>query len=153
MSQLMKSLPAPGWLRDLVDATAAYQELLGWPVSVRVGQRNLVVAVGRVLDAVTMPAALGSSVRARLEPTTIMTNSTGASWTFLTRPTPFPIGDAGALRVHGAGSQLVIPAAMAMTAGREERWIDCPAPNRSLPSTGDVVEVARQHHHRLDKSA
>jgi hypothetical protein len=49
MSQLMKSLPAPGWLRDLVDATAAYQELLGWPVSVRVGQRNLVVAVGRVL--------------------------------------------------------------------------------------------------------
>ncbi len=152
MGQLMKSLPAPGWLRDLVDAKAAYQELLGWPVSVRVGQRNLVVAVGQVLDAVTMPAALGSSVRAQLEPTPIMTNSTG-SWTFLARPAPFPIGDAGVLRVHSAGSQLVIPAAMAVTMGRDERWIDCPVPNRSLPSTGDVVEVASQHHHRLDQSA
>jgi hypothetical protein len=153
MSHLMKSLPAPSWLRDLVDATASYQELLGWPVSVQVGQQNLVVAVGQVLDAVTIPAALGSSVRAQLEPTPIMTNSTGTSWTFLVKPAPFLVDGVPGLRVHGAGCQVVIPAAMALTTGGAERWIECPVPNRSLPSTGDVVDAARTYYRHLDKSA
>lgn len=149
----MKSLPAPSWLRDLVDATATYQELLGWPVSVQVGQQNLVVAVGQVLDAVTMPAALGASVRAQLDQAPIMTNSTGQQWTFLVKPGPFLVNGAGTLRVHAAGSRLVIPSGMAVTTGRAERWVERPVPNHVPPLTGDVIAVARQHTRALDLSA
>lgn len=82
--------PAPGWLRELVDARASYQERLGWPVSVQVGQRNLVVATGGVLAAVAMPAALGSRVRAQLGiailSAPIVANADGTRWTFLAKP-------------------------------------------------------------------
>jgi hypothetical protein len=153
MSHLMKSLPAPGWLRELVDATAVYQELLGWPVSVQVGERNLVVAVGRVVDAVTMPATLGASLRQHCAAAPIMTNPAGTSWTFLVKPAPFPLDGGPALRVHRAGSRLVIPAAMSVTTGPGVRWIRCPLPNHAPPSLAALVDAAHDYHRGLDRSA
>src|SRR3954470_24362526 len=55
--------PAPEWLRELAAARAHYEELFGWTVSVQVGQRQLVVALGDSLDAITMPAELGERVQ------------------------------------------------------------------------------------------
>src|SRR6266536_2906710 len=58
--------PAPAWLRELAHGRDIYEELLGWPVSVQVGKRVLIVAIGQALDAVSMPAGLGALVRAEL---------------------------------------------------------------------------------------
>src|SRR5256885_4519021 len=94
MSPPMTPMPAPDWLRHLNEARNGYQELFGWPVSVQVGQRNLVMRLGEVLDAVSMPAALGSRVRAHLEMSLmggpIIASSDGTRWTFLAKP-DYPI--------------------------------------------------------------
>jgi hypothetical protein len=137
------SVPAPDWLRELAEARANYQELLGWPVSVRVGERNLVVAVGREIDAVTMPAGLGAGVRALLGYSAmapILVNSDGEWWTFFAKPAMRIVDDLSAVGVYvaPAGSYVPIPA------GLGERWVQSPAPNRALPLTGDVLAAARR---------
>jgi hypothetical protein len=149
MGITMKPLPAPEWLRGLADARAAYQELLGWPVSVQVGERHLVVAIGSVLGAIEMPAVLGARVRAQLDrPAPIVANADGTRWTFLGRP--------GAPGGHGipalqllplpAGSYVTIPAELTESdeptaAGR---WIGRPLPGRPLPPAADILALARK---------
>ncbi len=144
MGITMKPLPAPEWLRGLADARAAYQELLGWPVSVQVGERRLVVAIGSVLGAVVMPAVLGARVRAQLErPVPIVGNSDGTRWTFIGRP--------GAASGHGipalqlrplpAGSYVTIPAELTET---DDGWISRPVPGRTLPQASDILALARK---------
>src|SRR2546428_2624978 len=82
--------PAPVWLRELATARASYQELLGWPVSMQISQRNLVVEVGAALVAASMPAGLGARVRAQLGMSfvsaPIIANRDGTRWTFLAGP-------------------------------------------------------------------
>ena len=129
--------PAPGWLRQLADAKAAYQELFGWPVSVAVGERNLVVALGRVVDAVTMPAVLGAKVLAQLGvPVPVVANSEGTRWTFFAKPAAPIVDDLSEVDLAPAGSYAVIPPEMG-------DWVEKPRPNRVLPSADAVVDAAR----------
>jgi hypothetical protein len=135
--------PAPGWLRALADARAEYQELLGWPVSVRVGDRALVVAVGGTLGAVVMPAMLGARVLACWEgqPAAVVTNADGTRWTFFCKPVaPDDLGiPASQVELVPAGSHVAIPS-------ESELWIRRPAPGRALPSTSELLVLARQLH-------
>jgi hypothetical protein len=149
----MTSTPAPAWLRELAAARATYQELLGWPVSVQVGRRNLVVAVGKVLDAVTIPAALGVTVRAELMMSTvfapIVSSADGRFWAFLVKPVgairpavSVDLSEAG-VQLAAPGSQVVVPAGMDVSGGPGERWIESPRPSRALPPVDAVVGPLR----------
>jgi hypothetical protein len=165
MSLTKTSAPAPAWLRNLATARASYQELLGWPVSMQVSQQNLVVEVGSALVAVAMPAGLGARVRAQLGVSfisaAIIANAEGTRWTFLAAPgtatRPPSAEELLSVGVQFAphGSYVVIPTSLKMSAGRVERWIDCPHPNRALPPVCAVAELARRltYPRRLEVSA
>jgi hypothetical protein len=165
MTVSMTPMPAPAWLRELASARASYQELLGWPVSVQVGQRNLVVAIGEILHAIAMPAGLGARVAAQsrisILPAPVIANADGTRWTFLAkadRPIRASVADdLSAARVTFAppGSYVVIPATMGPSTGRVERWIEAPQPNRALPPSCAIVGLARRliYGEHLDRSA
>lgn len=153
--------PAPAWLRELAHGRDTYEELLGWPVSVQVGTRVLIVAIGQVLDAVTMPAGLAAQVRAELGIAMlsgpIATDPDGKRWTFLTKPLdrlrPNTAADLSHLRVDVAphGSHVVLPTDPNLTTGQQWRWIEPPSPAKPLPPAYAVIGVTRrlseQHHH------
>ena len=154
--------PAPAWLRELAHGRANYEELLGWPVSVQVGNRLLIVAIGQTVEAVTMPAALGARVRAELGIAMlsgpIVSDPDGARWTFLTKPLdrirPGITADLSHLRVDVAphGSHVVIPTNPSVTTGKEWRWVEAPTPGRPLPPAYAVIGVTRrltEHRQRL----
>jgi hypothetical protein len=148
------TMPAPLWLREMAQGRASYEELLGWPVSLQVRTRNLVVAVGHVLDAVSMPAALGVSVKNDLGPmfsaAPIVADPDGDRWTFLTRPVramrPDIVSGLAAWQVDLAprGSHVTIPVSMTCSTARAWRWIQRPVPHYALPPARDVVETARR---------
>ncbi|MBV9845815.1 MAG: hypothetical protein JOZ47_12165 [Kutzneria sp.] len=143
---------APQWLRDLVAARTHYEELLGWPVTVDVEPRRLAVAVGQVLDAVTMPAALGASVFAELQITMlsgpVIADLGGAWWTFLTAPAtkcrPDVPADLHARKVHviPRGARVIIP--NPTTVASSSRWIESPRPHHGLPPWSVVIGATRR---------
>jgi hypothetical protein len=154
MSITRTSNPAPAWLRELADARATYQELFGWPVSVQVGRRALVVATGKELVAVAMPAALGARVRAQLEisilSAPILANPDDTRWTFLARPIgpvrPSVAQDLAAADVAVAppGSYVIVPTELSSTAEPVEHWIQRPQPRQALPPLHAVIALVRR---------
>jgi hypothetical protein len=159
MSTAIKNRPAPWWLRELAHGRAAYEELLGWPVSVQVGNRVLTVAIGASIAAVTMPAALGAMVRGQLDLAMqcgpVFADPEGLKWTFLTRPPDdLRAGTADDLAqvqvdLSNRGGHLVIPTAPTIRTGpvpaeRAWRWIEPPAPARSLPPAYPVIAITRR---------
>jgi hypothetical protein len=154
--------PAPAWLRELAHGRATYEELLGWPVSVQVGNRMLIVAIGQTVEAVTMPASLGAMVRAELGIAMlsgpVAAAPDGARWTFLTKPLdrlrPNITADLSHLRVDVAphGAHVAIPTDPHTSTGRGWRWIEQPSPARALPPAYAVIAVTRRltdHAHDL----
>jgi hypothetical protein len=143
--------PAPTWLRDLAAARAHYEELFGWPVSVQVGQRQLVVALGQVLDAITMPAPLAAQVHGQLSIAMlsgpVIAHPDGGHWTFLTQgATAMPEDIVDGLEEHdvrhaATGAYTVIPTECG---NGEWRWISEPRPHQMLPSAYAVVATARR---------
>ncbi|MFC4858776.1 hypothetical protein [Actinophytocola glycyrrhizae] len=146
--------PAPSWLRELAHGRAEYEELLGWPVSVQVGNRVLIVAIGHTVEAVTMPATLGARVRAEMGIAMlsgpVVTDPDGVRWTFLTKPLdrlrPNTTADLSHLRVDVApyGSHVVIPTDPGVSAGKVWRWVEPPAPGKALPPAYAVIAVTRR---------
>ncbi|MBP2325435.1 hypothetical protein JOF56_005820 [Kibdelosporangium banguiense] len=143
--------PAPAWLRDLAAARAHYEELFGWPVAVQVGQRQLAVALGQTLDAITMPAALAEQVHAQLGIAMLagplIAHPDGGRWTFLTQAATMVSGDivdgleGQEVRHAGAGAYTVIPT----EAGNGGwHWINEPRPHQMLPSAYAVIATARR---------
>jgi hypothetical protein len=143
--------PAPEWLRELYAARAHYEELFGWPVSVQVGQRQLVVALGHEIDAITMPAGLASAVQGQLGIAMlsgpVIAHPDGGRWTFLTQGANAMRGDV----VDGLGEQDVRHAATGAytvvpteCGGGDWRWINEPRPHQMLPSAYAVVATARR---------
>jgi hypothetical protein len=138
----------------MAQGRASYEELLGWPVSLQVRTRSLLVAVGHVLDAVSMPAALGVSVKnelgLRFSAAPIIADSDGARWTFLTKPVramrPEFVSGLAAWQVDLAplGSHVTIPVSIAYSTSEACRWIQRPIPHYALPPARDVVETARR---------
>lgn len=158
--------PAPWWLRELAHGRADYEELLGWPVSVRVGDRVLVVAIGSSVAALTMPAALGAAVRAQLrlamQNGPVLTDPDGRMWTFLTKPVEcLRTGVATELARSGVrlaprGSHVVVPTAPTprpVPVGTAWRWLEPPAPARPLPPAYPVIAVTRRLTEREDLAA
>jgi hypothetical protein len=142
--------PAPAWLRDLAAARAHYEETFGWPVAVQVGQRQLAVALGQTLDAITMPAGLAAQVHAQLGIAMlagpVIVHPDGGRWTFLTQSATMMHGDVDGLEGHevrhaGAGAYTVIPT----DAGNGGwHWIHEPRPHQMLPSAYAVIATARR---------
>jgi hypothetical protein len=174
MTISLTPLPAPAWLRDLTEARAMYEELLGWPVSVQVGRRDLVLIAGGTVGAIGMPARLGARVRQELNnirrpgPVTwpgrrsqlpsrlsllsgpIVADPGGSWWTFLTRPVgvlrPDVTHDLSAVRVRIAprGACVEIPGSINETRLRSWRWVERPRPNRPLPPGAAVISMVRR---------
>jgi hypothetical protein len=142
--------PAPEWLRELYAARAHYEELHGWPVSVHVGQRQLVVALGQSLDAITMPAGLAARVQGQLGIAMlsgpVIAHPDGDRWTFLTQGATTMPGDIVAgldgneVRHAAMGAYTVVPTA----AAGGWRWINEPRPHQMLPSAYAVIATARR---------
>lgn len=142
---------APEWLRNLTEIQTLYQERFGWPVSLRIAERRLAVALGQVVDAITMPADLGAQVQAQLGIAMlagpVMAHPDGGDWTFLTQTASTMEGEfVGDLAEHhvrhaSAGAYTVIPAAHAEG---DWRWITEPQPNQMLPSAYAVIATARR---------
>lgn len=165
MTSPITNRPAPWWLRELAHGRAAYEELLGWPVTVQVGNRVLIVAIGSSVGAMTMPAALGASVRGELRRAIqcgpVLTDPDGLKWTFLTRPPedlrPGIAGELARAQVDLAprGGHVVVPPApttplATSPAGRPVpldrawRWIEPPIPSRPLPPAYPAIAVTRR---------
>lgn len=149
MEPLSRSRPAPEWLRDLDAARVYYEERLGWPVTIQVAQRQLLVALGRVVDAITMPAGLAVQVHTRLgialQTGPVIAHTEGGRWTFLTQPAaPGQLVDdlvAHGVRHVGTGTYTVLPV---YQADRGWQWITEPRPNQTLPSPYAVVAMVRR---------
>src|SRR5437660_11589748 len=149
MTTSLTPLPAPTWLRELTDASAKYEELLGWPVSIQVGRRDLVILIGGSIGAVEMPARLGAHVRQELGFAMlcgpIVADPGGTSWTFLTKPAgPLRADvahDLAAVRVHLAprGASIQIPASIRETTIGGWRWVERPVANPPLPPGSAVI--------------
>lgn len=143
--------PAPAWLRELAAARAHYEELFGWPVAVQVGQRQLAVALGHSMDAITMPATLAEQVHAQLGIALlagpVIAHPDGGRWTFLTQSVTAARGDivegleGQDVRHAGTGAYTVIPT----EAGNGGwRWVNEPRPHQMLPSAYAVIATARR---------
>jgi hypothetical protein len=145
------SQPAPGWLRNLAAARAHYEERFGWPVAVQVSEQQLAIALGQVVDAITMPAELGARVHAQLSIAMlagpVIEHPDGKRWTFLTQTASTMQEDAvDGLAEHGVrhaatGTYTVIPTEPADAGWR---WVAEPRPNQMLPSAYAVVATARR---------
>ncbi|HEV7651041.1 MAG TPA: hypothetical protein VGP26_23080 [Actinophytocola sp.] len=146
-----RSRPAPGWLRDLMTARAHYEERFGWPVAVQISERRLAVGLGTMLDALTMPAALGAQVHAQLGIAMlagpVVGHAHGGEWTFLTQPlAPMSPTFMANLVTHGvryasAGAYTVIPS----TPGDKDwQWVNEPRRNQLPPSPFAVAATVRR---------
>jgi hypothetical protein len=151
MKTSLTPLPAPTWLRELTNARAHYEELLGWPVSVQVGRRDLVILVGGSIGAVEMPARhvrqeLGFAMLCG----PIVADPGGSSWTFLTKPAgPLRIDvaqDLAAVRVHVVprGASVQIPYDVTGSTIGGWRWVERPVANRPLPPGSAVISMVRR---------
>ncbi|MEV6602785.1 hypothetical protein [Kutzneria sp. NPDC051319] len=152
MTILTPPRAAPEWLRELAAARARYEELFGWPVSVDVEPRRIVVPVGAVVDAVTMPSSLGEKVLAELDITMLAGPVTagpgGAWWTFLSQPATAPRPEVPA-ELHAVKVRLTPRGAHAVLPTRDDnngpwRWIARPQPHRALPPWSAVIAVTRR---------
>jgi hypothetical protein len=148
MEPSSRSLPAPEWLRDLVAARVYYEERFGWPVTIQVAERRLSVALGRVVDAITMPAGLAVQVHSglgiALQTGPVIAHTEGGRWTFLTQPGQL-VDDLAEhdVRHSGAGTYTMLPVD---EADRGWRWIAEPRPNQPLPSPYAVMAMVRRVH-------
>jgi hypothetical protein len=154
MTTLVATRPAPPWLHDLAAARARYEELLGWPVSVRVGHRQLVAAMGQALDAVSMPVRLGAMVHGELRIAMlagpVMADPDNKRWTFFTQPMTtiredliesLSVANVG---LPPRGCHAVIPTDLGESNDGSWRWVEQPQPHRSLPPWFAVIAVTRR---------
>ena len=143
---------APEWLRELAAARTHHEEMFGWPVTIEVGRQVLAAPVGGVLDAVTMPAALGAKVLAELQLMMrvgpVLATPDNAFWTFFTQPVAEPRRDVPAelrdLQIHPIprGAHVVIPTHT--NSDSALRWIKPPQPHRPSPPWSVVIGITRR---------
>lgn len=149
VTRLSMAPVAPRCLHDLIATRAHCEERLGWPVTLEVKSRRLVVTVGEMLDAVTMPTLLGQKVLAELQITMlagpVIAAAGGAWWTFLTAPAAVSRqgipAELRARKVHLTpdGAQVIIPNQIDSEA--TPRWVVSPRP---LPPWSAVIGATRR---------
>lgn len=138
-----------GWLRDLTTAKTRCEEDWGLPVSLDVAKHRLVVVVGAVVDAITMPDTLGEKVlgelRVMMLAGPVVASPDGTWWTFLTRPATAPRvdvpGSLRRLRIYCVprGATAVIPTRADATEATTWTWVQPPRRDRWLPSWHMVI--------------
>ena len=143
---------APEWLRELAAARMHYEEMFGWPVAIAVERQVLATPVGRVLDAVTMPAGLGSKVLTELQlmmlAGPVVATPNNESWMFFTQPVTGPARNVPAelrhLQVHltPPDTHVVIPTHL--DSDGDVRWIEQPQPHHPSPPLSVVIGLARR---------
>ncbi|MGH3981023.1 MAG: hypothetical protein ACRDRZ_18840 [Pseudonocardiaceae bacterium] len=154
MNTLIGAPGAPAWLHEVATARTRYEELLGWPVSIDVERRRLMVPVGTVLDAVTMPAALGRTVLAELRIAIlagpVTADPAGHWWTFLIQPAAAAGTDLPAelrrlkVRPTPRGGHAIVPIQLAHHGDGGWRWVQPPRPRQSLPPRSVVLGATRR---------
>lgn len=138
--------PAPLWLRELASARTAYEERLGWPVTMEVSRRRLVLHVGPALGAITTTPTTGRRVLAELRAAGLagpVLAPAGGRWTFLTGPSlhqqpvmPIALSAAGVHTVP-RGKTVTLPSDLLAA-----DWVA--APTHSLPPWSTVIRSARR---------
>ena len=134
------------WLVDLTAARTYYEERFGWPVNISITERQVTIALGGTLDAITMAAPLATRVQAQLGIAMlagpVIANPDDTDWTFLI-PTAPPGVITGLVAdlpgVRHTGTHTAVPAP-----GTNSRWIREPGPKLVLPSVHAVVATARR---------
>lgn len=141
------------WLRELAAARTAYEERLGWPVSLDVTARSLILGAGRIVDALTVPTPLAGLAQAELEVMMlagpVIASPDGGSWTLLTdlaTDVPHVPPDLDAAGVHAVlrGEWLVLPPDLTATRQEGWHWIAPPPRRRPLPAWSVVVGATRR---------
>ncbi len=142
MLEPTSSAPAPAWLHALTTARTLYEELHGWPVTLDVTARRLVMLIGTRLDAVAMPSWLGRQVLADLRIAMlsgpVIMGPGGGRWTFLTELADATSHDIRAelhsFDVHfiPRGVRVVVPTHQGARNARW-RWVESPLPRHPLP--------------------
>lgn len=153
-SPIVMPAPVVEVVRELASARTRYEERFGWPVSMEVEKRRLIVAVGGVLDAVSMPAVLGQKVLAQLRVMMlagpVIAGPAGQSWTFLTQPATAPGAaqrtDLRRLKVQltPTGAHTVIPIVLDTTDTGSWSWVQPPQSDYPLPPWPVVIGTTRR---------
>lgn len=134
---------------DLAAEANFFLEHMGWPVSIDVTHKRLVVRTGDALDAFRIPRALAEPVALELS-SSLMAGPVSRDdddrwWTFITerrqRAKVELLHKLRAARVHATppGGQLVVPPVTNSSA-----WWHLPQPGRPLPPWSAVVGIARR---------
>jgi hypothetical protein len=141
------------WLRELAAARTAYEQRLGWPVSLDVTARCLTLGAGQIVDALTVPTPLAKQAQAELEVMMlagpVIASPDGGTWTFLTAlatDAPHVPPDLDVAGVHAAlrGTCLVLPPDLTATRPEGWHWIAAPPGRRPLPPWSVVVGATRR---------
>jgi hypothetical protein len=149
---------APGWLRELYIARVRYEETLGWPVDVDVTHRQLTIAAGEWLDAITMPSGLAALVHREVRVATgsagpVMSSPGRRWWTLLTSPCPRGNDRHVPVASHRAGirtlprrGRLVIPTGLTdvVEGPGDWHWIQRPQAYRPLPTWSQVLDATTE---------
>lgn len=148
-------------LRELSAARVAYEERLGWPVTIDVRSARLVLPTGPVTDAVTMPALLGRPVLADLRIAMlagpVVASTDGRSWTFFAGPGSHfhPSEDVAAelsrldVELLPTDTYVGVPTHLGNGTNTPWPWIEPPKPLRDLPPMAAVIATARRNAARL----
>ncbi|MBB5157486.1 hypothetical protein BJ970_005020 [Saccharopolyspora phatthalungensis] len=147
-SQTTNSVVERPSLRDLADARTHYEEQFGWPVTMEVEQRTLVLAVGEVFDALTMPEPLGRRTFTELQlamwTVPVIGELAGRAWTFLTQPStagPELSSTLHRLKVHSVPRSSHLPLPLRTDS---EAWIESPRPRQPLPPWSEFIDAVRR---------
>ncbi|MDQ3576906.1 MAG: hypothetical protein M3443_04750 [Actinomycetota bacterium] len=141
------------WLRELAAARTAYEERLGWPVSMEVTARCLTLGAGQIVDALTVPTPLAAQAQTELEVMMlagpVIASPDGGSWTLLTdlaTDVPHVPPDLDAAGVHAArrGEWLVLPPDLTAALQEGWHWIAPPPGRLPLPPWSVVVGATRR---------
>jgi hypothetical protein len=147
---------APDWLLGLVETQNRYIEQVGWPVTIEVEARRLVLLAGNQIDAITMPAVLGARVLIELRTAVlagpVLAGPDQRRWTFLTQPTKTPCppipADLRPRSVHptAPGEHIVLPSAEPAESAELDSWswVVSPGSHPVLPPWPAVIATARR---------
>lgn len=139
-------------LLALADARAAYEQRLGWTITIDRRARRITLATGSGMSAITMPESLGGAVVhgliSSLQPAAVLTDGHGTWLTFLTQARPINAtlpADLDRVRVRVLPAQtpivLPIPGRISTTG---PRWVVPPGRSAELPPWAVVVALTRR---------
>ncbi|MBB5158887.1 hypothetical protein BJ970_006486 [Saccharopolyspora phatthalungensis] len=138
---------------ELAQDAARYAELLGCSLDIDAATGRIIAVTGDALDAITMPAELGTRVAAGLAISLmsgpILRSPNQRTWTFLTRPCRMATHDVPAdlrtakVSAIARGTKLILPSRWPSPV--TPHWVVAPTSTpRTLPGCQPVLGIARR---------